>query len=112
MTDPRPAGAEPYEALASLIERELALVGERDLGGLEELRRARGELLAALPPTPPAEAGPALERCRLLGKRLEIELERVREALLAELRQVSHAQRAAAGYAPARRDGRRIVAHA
>jgi hypothetical protein len=41
-----------------------------------------------------------IERCRLLQTRVEIELLRVREALLIELEQVRRAQRAADGYAP------------
>ena len=74
-----------------------------------QLRRAAGaqgapiraaELVAG---DPPAAARPALERCRMLHKRVEIELLRVREALLLELGRVRHAQRAADGYAPARR---------
>jgi hypothetical protein len=93
--------AQPYDALASLIERELELVGHRRLDELALLQQTRAALERALPETPPIEAGPALERCRILHKRVEIELIRVREMLLVELAHVRQAQRAASGYAPA-----------
>lgn len=95
--------AQPYEALASLIERELELVGQRRLDELDPLRQTRAALERALPAVPPAQAGPALERCRILHKRVEIELLRVSDVLLLELAQVRRAQRAAKGYAPAAR---------
>ena len=109
MTDRSP---EPYEALASLIERQLQLVGERRFDELRTLDLVRDALLDELPETPPAAATDALERCSRLHKRVEIELLRVREMLLLELSQVQRAQRAAHGYAPRRRDGLRIVASA
>jgi hypothetical protein len=91
---------QPYETLASLIERELELVSQRAFDELASLDAARGALLESLPATPPLAAEPALERCRLLEKRVELELLRVRESLLLELGRVRQAQRAAAGYAP------------
>lgn len=97
-----PQTAEPYEALASLIERQLQLVGERRFDELENLDRVVAELRAALPQTAPASARPALERAAKLNKRVEIEIQRVREALLLELGQVHQALRAADGYAPKR----------
>lgn len=109
MTDP---STEPYEALASLIERQLQFVGERRFDELRTLDLIRDELLHALPDTPPPSAREALERCTRLHKRVEIELLRVREMLLLELSHVQRAQRAAHGYAPRRRDGLRIVASA
>jgi hypothetical protein len=109
MTDP---STEPYEALASLIERQLQFVGERRFDELRTLDLIRDELLRALPDTPPASARESLERCSRLHKRVEIELLRVREMLLLELSVVQRAQRAAHGYAPQRRDGLRIVASA
>src|ERR1700722_19252910 len=109
MTDP---ATEPYEALASLIERQLQYVGERRFDELRTLDLIREELLDALPDTPPAAAGGALERCSQLHRRVEIELLRVREMLLLELSVVQRSQRAANGYAPKRRDGLRIVASA
>lgn len=104
--------AAPYERLAELIECELALVGERRFDELQEVTRLRLELQEALPDAPPAQARDALERCVLLHKRVEIELLRVRETLLLELAHVGRAQRAAAGYAPVRRGGRRLAASA
>jgi hypothetical protein len=92
--------AQPYDALASLIERELELVGQRRLDELTLLQQTRAALERALPETPPEQAGPALERCRILHKRVEIELVRVGEMLMMELSQVRQAQRAAHGYAP------------
>jgi hypothetical protein len=94
---------EPYEALAALIERELQLVSQRSFDELHVLKQLREDLQRSLPGPPPAEARATLERCRQLSKRVEIELLRVREVLLLELGRVRHAQRAANGYAPARR---------
>ena len=107
---PRPQ--EPYETLASILERELALVAERGFDELQELKALRTELQDSLPEVPPTEARPALERCRMLSKRVEIELLRVREAMLVELERVRHAQRTADGYAPARRPGARVAVSA
>jgi hypothetical protein len=109
MSDP---GTESYERLASLIEYELQLVGERRLGELPAVQQARVELQDSLPATPPASARDVLIRCSQLSRRVEIELLRVREVLLLEAGQLRRAQRTADGYAPARPTGRRIVARA
>lgn len=106
------AAAQPYDRIASLIELELQLAGERRLDELESVTRERARLQSSLPDTAPEAARSALERCLKLHRRVEIELLRVRETLLQELGQVTRAQRAADGYAPARQDGRRIVASA
>jgi hypothetical protein len=103
---------DPYHQLAALIESELQLVAERRFDELLALKRRRAELQASLPATPPAAAGPELERAALLHKRVEIELIRVRESVLEELAGVRHAQRAADGYAPMRASGRRVFAQA
>lgn len=103
---------DPYEALAEVIERELELVARRDFAGLAELKRRRAAVVRSLPPAPPESARATLERCLLLHKRVTVELARVREALLLELRQVRHAQQAAAGYRPPLRHGPRISASA
>jgi hypothetical protein len=103
---------DPYQQLAAFIELELQLVAERRFDELLALKRRRAELQASLPATPPAAAGPELERCALLHKRVEIELLRVREAVLEELAGVRRAQRAADGYAPARVNRRRVFASA
>ncbi len=103
---------DPYQQLAALIELELQLVAERRFDELLALKRRRAELQDSLPTTPPPAAGPELERCALLHRRVEIELLRVREAVLEELAGVRHAQRAAHGYAPVRASGRRVFAQA
>jgi hypothetical protein len=106
------ATLDSYEALAAIIERQLALVAERDFDGLAELKRERAALERTLPATPPASARAPLERCLALQQRVRIELTRVREAVLIELGHVRHGQRAAAGYAPARRRVLRVDASA
>ena len=103
---------DPYQQLVALIELELQLVAERRFDELLALKRRRAELQGSLPTTPPPAAGPELERCALLHRRVEIELRRVREAVLEELAGVRHAQRAAHGYAPVRASGRRVFAQA
>ncbi|MGH2857234.1 MAG: hypothetical protein ACRDMJ_07085 [Solirubrobacteraceae bacterium] len=101
-----------YERLAELLERELQLAGERRFEELAEVAGERAELQQALPATPPRAAREALERCSRLHKRVEIELLRVRETLMDELDQLGRAQRAAHGYAPRRRNGRRVATSA
>ena len=93
-------GAALYEALADVIERELELVAARDFDGLRVLKHQRAAAVLALPPTPPASARAALLRCDGLQKRVTVELHRVREAILLELRQVQLARRTASGYRP------------
>lgn len=95
-----------------MIERELEVVGAGRLDELPEITTARQELIASLPATPPAAAGPALERAALMQKRLEIELLRRREAVLIELAKVERARRAARGYAPPRPRAPRVSASA
>ena len=92
--------AAPYEALAAVIERELGLVAARDFDGLRAIKRERAAIVRTLPATPPATARAALLRCDGLQKRVTVELHRVRESILLELRQVRLAQRAATGYRP------------
>lgn len=103
--------AAPYETLCDLAERELELIGEGRLEPLADLHTRRTELIATLPPTPPPAARPALERCGLLQRRVQIELLRVREALLLELADVDRGQRAANGYKPPNA-GPRVTARA
>ena len=103
---------DPYQQLAALIEQELQLVAERRFDELLAAKRARAELQESLPATPPVAARAELERCALLHKRVEIELLRVREAVLNELQDVRRGQRAAHGYAPVRAGGRRVFAQA
>ena len=107
-----PSPAAPYETLASILERELALVAERGFDELQELKQMRARLQESLPSIPPAEAAATLERCRQLSKRVEIELLRVREAILVDLARVRQAQRTADGYAPSRPQAVRIAVSA
>lgn len=93
--------AQPYEALARSLERELELIGEGALDGLAALHDERAALLAGLPAVPPADARPALQRAALINKRLEIEILRRREALLLESANVERVDRTARGYAAA-----------
>ena len=92
--------AAPYERLADSFERELELVGEGRLDELARLTTEREALIASLPPTPPASAGPALERAQLMSKRVMIEITRRRDAVLAELGRLTQVERTAHGYAP------------
>lgn len=104
--------AAPYETLCRLAEEELELVGAGQLERLPELQQRRTELIATLPPSPPAAARPALERCALLQRRVEIELMRSREALLLELSALARGQRAVSGYKPPNLDRPRVTASA
>jgi hypothetical protein len=106
------SGTARYETLCRLAEHELELVGEGDLERLSELHEERAALIDALPPAPPAAARAALERCALLTRRVEIELVRTREALLAELAGVARGQRAASGYKPPNLHSPRVTASA
>jgi hypothetical protein len=92
----------PYEALARMIERELELVGTGDHDALAALKAERDALISALPVTPPASARPALQRAALMNKRVEIEILRLREALLLEFANVERVSRTARGYTPPR----------
>jgi hypothetical protein len=102
----------PYEALARMIERELELVGSGDYDALAALRSERDALISTLPEFPPASARPALQRAALMNKRVEIEILRVREALLLELANVERVGRTARGYSPPRQEVRRVEARA
>ena len=102
----------PYEALARMIERELELIGAGDYDALAELKSERDALISTLPEAPPASARPALQRAVLMNKRVEIELVRLREALLLEFANVERAVRTARGYSPPRHDHRHVEATA
>jgi hypothetical protein len=92
----------PYEALARLIERELELVGTGGYDALAALKSERDALISTLPDAPPAAARPALQRAALMNKRVEIEIVRLREALLLEAANVERVDRTARGYSPPR----------
>jgi len=102
----------PYEALARMIERELELVGSGDYDALSELKSERDALISTLPERPPASARPALQRAALMNKRVEIEILRLREALLLEFANVERVTRTARGYSPPRQDRPHVEATA
>ncbi|MGH2886417.1 MAG: hypothetical protein ACRDPA_27580 [Solirubrobacteraceae bacterium] len=93
--------AQPYETLARSIERELELIGEGALEELDALHAERAALLESLPAVPPADARSALQRAALMNKRVEIEILRRREAIIAESANAERVERTARGYAAA-----------
>jgi len=109
MTSP---DAAPYESLARMIERELELICTRDQDALAALRAERDALIASLPDTPPDCARPALQRAALMNKRLEIEILRLREALVLEADNIQRVSRTARGYSPHREPLRHVEATA
>jgi hypothetical protein len=109
MTSP---DAAPYESLARMIERELELICTRDQDALAALRAERDALIASLPDTPPDCARPALQRAALINKRLEIEILRLREALVLEADNIQRVSRTARGYSPHREPLRHVEATA
>jgi hypothetical protein len=109
MTSP---DAAPYESLARMIERELELICTRDQDALAALRAERDALIASLPGTPPASARPALQRAALMNKRLEIEILRLRDALMIEAANLQRVGRTARGYSPHREPLRHVEATA
>lgn len=93
--------AEPYEALAALAERELALVSAPELPTLEQLDALlleRDALVAVLPATPPASAGPALARAVALQERTTAELTRRAAEVRRSIGDVGLGRRTAQGY--------------
>ena len=105
--------AAPYEALEAVIRRELELVATRDFERLPALKRERAEIVKLIAPVaPPPEARASLARGRALQLQPAAALARVRSAIVRDLARVRQAQRAAAGYAPARAPHRRIVTSA
>lgn len=89
-----------YETLARSIERELELIGEGSFDELAALHAERAALLETLPETPPPGARDAFQRAALMNKRVEIEILRRREALIAESANAERVERTARGYAP------------
>jgi hypothetical protein len=95
------SSAQAYETLARSLERELELIGKRAFDELETLYAERAALLESLPPVAPADARPALQRAALMNKRVEIEIVRCREALLADAATIERVERTARGYGAA-----------
>jgi hypothetical protein len=98
---PSPLG--PYEAIREHAELELELAGRGEIERLAALGTRWEELIAGLPPTPPAAAAQLLERARLIHERTRIELIRLRETLLSDFAVATRAKRTADGYAGALR---------
>ena len=105
MSDP---ALDPFSAIVTLAERELELAERGELAGLGELSERWGELTSSLPERPPPAARPLLERASLTNDRTHVELLRLREALLCDLRSTARAGRAASGYARHLRRRQRI----
>lgn len=88
-----------YEAIHEHAELELELAGRGEIERLAELGTSWDELTMELPARPPAEALPLLERAKLIHERTQVELCRVREALLGEIAESTRARRTVEGYA-------------
>jgi hypothetical protein len=88
-----------YEAIHEHAELELELAGRGEIERLTELWTRWDELTEELPERPPAQALPLLERARLIHERTQVELCRVRDALLGEIAEGTRARRTVAGYA-------------
>jgi hypothetical protein len=99
---------DPYERLAELAERELALVTAFEpsrIGELVALQQTRTTLIASLPAKPPRHARAALLRAHELQERTTAALTVLCDQLGRELGDVGRGRRAARGYgtgAPAR----------
>jgi hypothetical protein len=103
-----PGATAPYERLAELAERELALVTAFEpsrIGELVALQQTRTTLVAALPAHPPDAARPALLRAHECQQRTTAALTVLCDQLGRELGDVGRGRQAARGYgtgAPAR----------
>jgi hypothetical protein len=100
---------DPYAAILELSKRELALAGMGRIDDLHALSAEWRALVATLPQRPPDAARPLLERAARVHERTHLELLRLREAMLCDMRTTARASRAAHGYAvQERRRARRI----
>ena len=90
-----------YETLLAHAELELDLAARGRMVELGALASRWDELIAELPERPPASAAPLLARARLAHERTRIELLRLRDGLLGELKAAGQAKRTAQGYAGA-----------
>lgn len=94
--------AEPYEALARLAERELALVSASEAPepeALIALMDERAALVASLPARAPQAAAPALARALALQERITAELTVHAARVRRSLGNVEHGRRTMHGYA-------------
>jgi hypothetical protein len=88
-----------YEAIHAHAELELELAGAGEIDRLVSLNGRWEELIEGLPTQPPLAAAALLHRARLIHERTHIELERLRETLLADFAATTRSKRAADGYA-------------
>jgi hypothetical protein len=88
-----------YEAIHAHAELELELAGAGDIDRLAALSGRWKELIDGLPTQPPPAAAELLHHARLIHERTHIELERLRETLLADFAINTRSKRAADGYA-------------
>jgi hypothetical protein len=106
---PLDATLDPYTAILELSERELELAGMGRIDDIHALGEEWRALVAELPARPPEAVRPLLERAVLAHERTHIELLRLREAMLCDVRATARASRAAHGYASQdRRRARRL----
>jgi hypothetical protein len=91
---------DPYERILALGERELELVQGERWEELAELGEERQQLIASLPPLPPATARGPLERAAEVQQRVSAELARSIALAREGLGRLDRGRRAAAGYAP------------
>jgi hypothetical protein len=89
-----------YGRLVELAARELALVKARELEELPRLWEARRQLVAELPPIPPAYALECLERAADLQGRTTALLEEHLDVIEAEMGRVAKGRSAMHSYAP------------
>ena len=91
----------PYERLAQLAERELALVTAWEpsrIGELVALQQTRTTLVASLPASPPAAARAALLRARECQQRTTAALTVLCDQLGRDLAGLDRGRQAARGY--------------
>lgn len=91
----------PYERLAALAERELALVTAFEparIGELVALQQTRTTLVASLPARPPAAAREALLRTHELQRRVTAALTLLCDQLGRDLTGLDRGRQAARGY--------------
>jgi len=94
----------PYERLAELAERELALVTAWEpsrIGELVALQQTRTTLVASLPASPPASARSALLRTHELQQRVTAALTVLCDQLERDLTGLDRGRQAARGYGTA-----------
>ena len=88
-----------YGRLVSLAEQELGLVRAGALEALDALWEERSSVVALLPPVPPADALPALERAASLQGRVTALLEEQMGAVGADMRRLVRGRAAMHSYA-------------